>query len=301
MKLAVLGPGGVGGFLAAALARDGHQVVVVAREETAEKIASKGIEVRSLRLGSFSAHPNATPALSATVDVLIVATKATGLQDALARIAVPPHLVIPLLNGLEHLAVLRDRFDEGCVAAGAIRIESTRVRTGLVEQTSPFLRIDLATEQPALLPALQRAADVLRQAGVPVRVLDSEAQVMWEKLVRLSALSCSTSAFDLPLGEIRDDPELRVILERCVREAAAVARAEGAAIEPEDTLGELAEAHFELRSSMQRDIAAGRPPELDAIAGAVLRAGARHGLGCPTIAELAARVAQRAGIAPPAG
>ena len=78
-----------------------------------------------------------------------------------------------------------------------------------------------------------------------------------------------------------------------------MARAEGARIDPSSLLAELEDAHAELGSSMQRDIAAGREPELDAIAGAVLRAGARHGIECPTIARLSEQIARRAGVAPP--
>ena len=85
-----------------------------------------------------------------------------------------------------------------------------------------------------------------------------------------------------------------------MHEGCAVAVAEGAPdVTFEKVMGELLDAHESLGSSMQRDIAAGREPELDAIAGAVLRAGARHGIDCPTIAELAGRIAQRAGVSPP--
>jgi 2-dehydropantoate 2-reductase len=70
-------------------------------------------------------------------------------------------------------------------------------------------------------------------------------------------------------------------------------------IDPADRLAELDDAHPELGSSMRRDIAAGREPELDAIAGAVLRAGARHGIDCPTVARLSEMIARRAGVAPP--
>jgi 2-dehydropantoate 2-reductase len=92
---------------------------------------------------------------------------------------------------------------------------------------------------------------------------------------------------------------LRSALERAIAETVAVANADGARLEASDTLAELEQAHAELGSSMQRDIAAGREPELDAIAGAVLRAGARHGLRCPTVQWLAERVAERAGIPAP--
>jgi 2-dehydropantoate 2-reductase len=293
-SFAILGPGGVGGFLAAALARAGNEVTVVARDETAESIARDGIRVKSVRLGDFEARPAALEALEGPVDALLVAAKATGLEAALARVAgLDPRIVLPLLNGLDHLDLLRERYGTRAVA-GSIRIESTRVGPGEIEQTSGFLRIDMASADPPMRAAMDDLASALETAGVPARVMDSEAQAMWGKLVRLNALACTTSAWDLPLGEIRSDPERRAALEACVREAAAVAEAEVAQVSPEATMAELDDAHAELRTSMQRDIAAGREPELDAIPGSVLRAATRHGLTCPEIERLSALAAQRA-------
>ena len=122
---------------------------------------------------------------------------------------------------------------------------------------------------------------------------------MWGKLVRLNALACTTSAFDRLLGEILATPELRAELVGAIEEGCAVAAAEGARIDAAEPLGELSAAHPTLGSSMQRDIAAGRPPELDAIPGAVLRAAARHGVPCPTIERLVAAIAARVGVSAP--
>jgi 2-dehydropantoate 2-reductase len=296
VKIAVLGPGGVGGLVAGALDRAGTPVVVVARESTVRVVEERGLRIDSVRLGEFVAHPRSVETLQEQVDVLVVATKATGLEDALARVAAPPTLVLPLLNGLDHMATLRKRFGADVVVAGAIRVEADRPRAGVVVHTSPFLRIDMASHAPAQRAVMEELAGKLEAAGIPARVLDSEAQTIWSKLVRLNALACTTSAYDKLLGEIRSTPELRADLVGAIEEGCAVARAEGASIEPAKALGELTEAHATLGSSMQRDIAAGRTPELDAIAGAVLRAGARHGLACPTIEKLAAMIAARAGL-----
>ncbi|MDX6698856.1 MAG: 2-dehydropantoate 2-reductase, partial [Solirubrobacteraceae bacterium] len=271
-SIAVLGPGGVGGFVAAALARAGTPVTVVAREATAETIGRDGLRVESLRLGDFTVHPAAVARLEEAVDVLLVATKAGGLDEALDRVAGPPGLVVPLLNGLDHMDALHERYGPGRVAAGTIRIEADRPHPGHITQTSPFLRIDLASDRGLDLAPL---AATLEASEIPARVLDSEAQVLWGKLVRLNALACTTSAYDLPLGPIRDTPELRADLEGAVREGAAVATAEGASVAFESVMEELLDAHAELSSSMNRDIHAGRAPELDQIPGAVLRAGAR--------------------------
>jgi 2-dehydropantoate 2-reductase len=252
-----------------------------------------------VRVGQFLARPRAVSRLQEPIDVLIVATKAAGLAAALERIVVAPKLVLALLNGLDHMVPLRERFGMDTVAAGSIRVEADRPEPGVVVQTSPFLRIDMAWRGPEMREDLEVLALVLERAGIPARLLDSEPQVLWGKLVRLNALACMTSAYDKLLGEIRDTPALRAELVAAIEEGCAVAKAEGAAIAPTSPLGELNDAHATLGSSMQRDIAAGRPPELDAIAGPVLRAGKRKGVPCPTITRLAGMIAARAGVPAP--
>ena len=289
--IAVLGPGGVGGFLAAALVRSGETVTVIARESTAELIERDGIRVESLCLGDFTARPSAVERLTEAGATLVVATKATTLVDALDRVDAEPALVVPLLNGLDHMRLLRDRFGSDRVAAGTIRIEADRPSPGQIAQTSPFLIVELAPPTDAVTAF----ANVLERAEMPTRVLGSEPEVLWGKLVRLNALACTTSAHDLLLGAIRDDPQRRAELDACVREAAAVAAAEGADVDAVQVLAELDHAHATLGSSMQRDIAARRAPELDAIPGAVMRAGARHGIATPTIARLYGEIEARLG------
>lgn len=297
--IAILGPGGVGGFVGAMLARAGTEVVVVGREAEVEVIARQGISVQSVAFGEFRAHPNACAELTVPVAVLLVATKAPSLTEALRRIHVGPELVVPLMNGLEHMAMLRARFGAATVAAGAIRMEADRPEPGHVVQSSPAVRIELATDHPGLAGRLEQLAQVLGAAGITTRIGASEAQVLWSKLVRLNALAGTTSAADAPMGEIRDDPSWRAALVACVEETAAAANAAGATIDPVASLAELEAVHPLQRSSMQRDIAAGREPELDAILGAVIRAAARHGLECPTTARLAAAIAARAGVPVP--
>ena len=289
-SIAVLGPGGVGGFVAAALARAGEDTIVVARPETARVIERDGIHVRSVRLGEFTATPRAVEALREPASTLIVATKANALEAALGRIESGPGIVVPLLNGLDHMRLLRERFSPERVAAGTIRIDSMRAAPGRIVQSSPFLRIDLASDDPALEPALRELAGTFARAEIPAEIGPSEVQILWSKLVRLNALALTTSVTDKPVGFIRSDPEWRAALEACMVEAAAVARAEGADVDPAARMAELDAAHPGLESSMQQDIAAGREPELDAIPGAVLRAAARHRLRCPTIEHLYSRL-----------
>jgi 2-dehydropantoate 2-reductase len=299
VRIAVLGPGGVGGLVAGALSCTGTSTLVVARDSTVAAISARGVRVNSVLLGDFVSSPPALARLEQPVDALIVATKAAGLSGALERVAVAPKLVLPLLNGLDHVALLRERFDPETVVAGTIRVEADRPEAGVVVHTSEFLRVEMASRYPAAGEAMAALAETLSAAGIPARVGASEPQVMWSKLVRLNALACTTSAYDKLLGEIRSTPELRADLVGAIEEGCAVAHAEGAAIPSEDPLGELTAAHDTLGSSMQRDIAAGRLPELDAIAGSVLRAAARHGIRCPTIERLVGMIATRAGVPSP--
>jgi 2-dehydropantoate 2-reductase len=300
MRVAVLGPGGVGGLVAGALDHAGTEVIVVARDSTAAEISRSGLRVDSATLGEFVARPHAVERLAEPVDALVVATKASGLEPALERIGSEPTLVLPLLNGLDHIAVLRERFAPGSVLAGSIRVEADRPAAGVVVHTSPFLLVNMASAEPSAGAGMHALAETLSNAGIPSRVLRSEAEVMWTKLVRLNALACTTSAYDKLLGEIRSTPALRADLVAAIEEASAAGRAEGSPdLDPATALAELDRAHDTLGSSMQRDIAAGRTPELDAIPGSVLRAAARHELACPTIERLVVMIAERAGIQPP--
>ena len=287
-SVAVLGPGGVGGFVAAALARSGAPTTVVARDATAEAIARDGIEVESVRLGEFVAHPRAVAMLELPADVLVVATKAPALEAALRRVRADPGLVVPLLNGVEHLGLLRERFGDRAVA-GSIRIAAERVAAGRIVHTSPAFRIELAPARDDVAAFVH----LLRAAEIPARTLAREADVLWSKLVRLNALACTTAAADAPIGEVRAHPAWRARLQGAVEETAAVAAAEGASADPAATLAELMELDPAQTSSLHRDLSAGADHELDAIAGAVLRAGARHGIPTPTVEELVGLIRDR--------
>jgi 2-dehydropantoate 2-reductase len=234
-------------------------------------------------LGNFEAHVPAASLLDRQVDALWVTVKATELEPALA-LAPPDSVgtaaVIPLLNGVDHLTELQARYTT--VIAAAIRVESERVAPGRIRQTSPFLRVELAGGE--------ELASELRSAGIDCRVREDGLSLLWDKLVFLAPLALATTALDGPLGSVRNDPRYQ----SCQAEALAVARAEGAQID-ERALRKLADsAPDQMRSSMQKDIAAGRTPELDAIAGPIQRGGRRHGIPTPATDELAHLIEARA-------
>jgi 2-dehydropantoate 2-reductase len=300
LSTAVLGPGGVGGFLAVALDQEDAPVTVVARPQTASLIASRGISLESEVLGARSARPAAVSELTSPVDVLYVATKALGLSEALERVQAPVGLVVPLLNGFDHLALMRERFGDAHVCAATIRIDSDRPEAGVIVQKGPLMLVEVA--YGGVVSSAPGVADVAAQlngAGVRTRVGVSEVQIMWSKLVMLNALASTTAVSDQSIGVVRSDAEWRPLLVSCVAEGAAVAVAEGAELDAAAVMEFFDGVHGEQASSMQRDLRAGREPELDAIQGAVLRGAARHGLECPVIEELAGAIAGRAGIGVP--
>ncbi|WP_055489825.1 ketopantoate reductase family protein [Streptomyces sp. TP-A0356] len=287
LTVAVLGPGGVGGLLAALLARAGHRVICLAGDETAKTLRDQGIQVHSDRYGAFTARVEADTELREPADVVLVAVKHTALDAALERVPATAlgegALVVPLLNGVEHPAALRGRYGAGRVAPAVIRVESTRLSPGVIEHGSPFVEVDLTGETVAG-DRLGRLAGALEWAGVQVRVLDGEAAALWAKMAFLAPLALLTTRYGVPLGDVRT--RHRTELVSLVEETAAVGRASGAATDAAAALARYDAFPPEMKSSMQRDAEAGRPLELDAIGGALLRAAERHGVAVPVATRL---------------
>lgn len=283
MRHAILGAGGIGGLVGALLARTGKEVVLLMRPETLARYEGR-LSVESALLGDFEVDVPAASSLNVEVDVLWVTTKATQLEAAL-DLAPPGRVgsatVVPLLNGVDHVALLRARYPN--VVAGAIRVESERMSPSRIRHSLPFLTVDLA--------GAESIARELRDAGFHCRTQDDELSMLWEKLSLLAPIALATTAFNGPLGAVRGDERYRA----CREEAFAVARAEGAQLEEERLRALIATVPDEMRSSMQKDVDAGRPPELDAIAGPIQRGGRRHGTPVPNTDELVRLVEARIG------
>ena len=243
-------------------------------------------------LGQRSGACTLATRLDQPVDLLWVTTKATQLENALGAIADPslPGKVIPLLNGIDHVARLRARFGSGRVLPGTIAGEFERTAPGHIVLRTPFARLVFAAAGATLLSGVSAA---FTQLGCSVAFESDERTLLWRKLVLLAPMALNTTAAGKSVGELRAVPRLAERFEASAREACTVARAEGAEVEVEATLATLGGFPDSLRSSMQKDVAAGRPPELDAIAGPILRGGHVHGIPVPVTAELAAEIGAR--------
>lgn len=289
--VAVLGPGGVGGLLAALLSRSGHRVICLARDTTASTLRSSGIDVRSRQFGDFTAAVEADTELREPVDACVISVKQTSLESALTRVppaALGDALVVPLLNGVEHPATLRTHYRPDRVTPGVIRVESTRLATGatgrvVIEHGSPFAEIDLAAGT-APRHRVETLAAALSTTGVTARVAENETTALWAKMAFLAPFALLTTRYGTPLGEVRTRHHEE--LESLVAETTAVSHACGAPVDPAQTLARYDAFPADAKSSMQRDAEAGRPLELDAIGGALLRAADRHGVLVPVTARL---------------
>ncbi|WP_411147213.1 ketopantoate reductase family protein [Streptomyces sp. A30] len=286
LTVAVLGPGGTGGLLAALLSRAGHRVICLAGDETSDTLRTAGIRVRSETFGDFTAHVEADTTLREPVDACLVAVKHTTLDAALDR--VPPAtlgdgLVVPLLNGVEHPAALRTRYRPDRVAPAVIRVESTRVAPGVIEHGSPFAEVDL-TGEGVPRERLDALAEALTAAGPTTRVLPDESAALWAKMSFLAPFALLTTRHGLSLGDVRT--KYREELTALVEETAEVSAACGGPADPAQALARYDSFPHGMKSSMQRDAEAGRPLELDAIGGALLRAAERHGVEAPVTARL---------------
>jgi 2-dehydropantoate 2-reductase len=286
MKHAILGAGGVGGMMGACLARLGDSVTLVVRPESLARYPEQ-LNLESA-FGNFSV-PVSRAAEVPPADVLWITVKATQLDAALALVTKPESIkaIVPLLNGIDHLALLRSKYGAERVIAATIAGEMERVAPGHIAHRTPFLRLNVSSKGQALLSG---TVEQLQKMGFECRFIDDEPTLMWGKLVFLAPFALSTTAADKAVGEILSDPEWRSLGIACVREACAVGVAEGAKVDPEKVLSGVAGMPANMRSSMQKDVENGRAPELDAIAGPILRGGQRHGIEVPVTKKLVAAV-----------
>ena len=290
MQHAILGAGGVGGLIGACLAHAGASVTLVVRPEALESYP------KQLRLESPFGNFTVDVAVAAEVppvDVLWLTVKATQFEAALTAIKNPGvRAIVPLLNGIDHVAVLRARCGSDRVVPATIAVETERVSTGHIVHRSPFARLNVSSTGQALLTD---TLDQLQQIGFECRFVDDEPTLMWGKLVFLAPFALTTTASDKTTGEILADPHWGPLGLACLREACAVAVAEGAKVDADAVIAGVMKMPGNMRSSMQKDVERHNPPELDAIAGPILRGARRHGIEVPATKKLVAAVERRAG------
>ena len=292
MEHGILGAGGVGGLIAAVLAKAGDSVTLILRPQTLARHPS-GIALDST-FGKFAAPVSLADKVDRPFDILWITVKATQLDSALDSVpaAAQVRAVIPLLNGIEHIQLLRERFGHDRVIPATIAVESERSAPGVIVHRSPWVRLNAAGAGRSIL---ETSFDHFRQFGFECNFIDNETTLLWSKLVFLAPIALSTTAAAAPVGDVVKDPARKARLEECVHEACAVGIAEGAVLDANTVLANLGKLPPQMRSSMQKDVEAHRAPELDAIAGPILRGAEKHGLPSTATRALVEEIQQRLG------
>ena len=295
-RVAVLGPGALGGALAVRLATAGVHTICLPRRGMVNIVALAGISLEVEGGEALVARFEVREELTQPVDLLLVTVKAYQLGEALQQVdpaAVAEGVVLPLLNGLEHLDLLRARFGSRVAAGSIAYFEAYRVGRVQIIQTTPSAEITMASEELSG-EELERAGAILGSAGFEVRLEHNERQVLWSKAARAAVLSAATSLTHHSVGALLDSPTWRLRLEKALAEACEIAAADGATVSPSTQWAIFGAMDYDLTTSTARDVAEGRPSELDAIVGSVVRAGQRLSVPCPTLSELYAEASVHA-------
>lgn len=289
MRILILGAGGTGGYYGARLAAAGHDVTFLLRPASAQRIARDGLRLTSVR-GDVQLAARVVTEVDRTADLVILSCKAYDLETAIAAVtpAVGPHtLVLPLLNGLRHLARLDQAFGRGRVLGGMCNISVGRAADGAIEHYNRYdeLRFGARAEAPGAIDAgaVARLFKGAHFHSVPSADIDQD---MWEKFVFIATLAGMTCALRSDIGGIVATAPGERLMRDALAECEAVAAANGHAVRP--LAHKLATRAFtepgsRFAASMLRDLQAGHCTEAEHIVGDMAERAAAAGLAHPCL------------------
>ena len=288
MRIAIFGVGGVGGYFGGRLAQAGEEVVFIARGEHLRALHTHGLRVESLK-GDFVVTPvQATddPAQVGAVDVVLVGVKAWQIPEvapAMRPLIGPETYVVPLQNGLEAPAQLAVALGAEHVLGGTCAIYSLIAAPGCIRHIGlePSVTFGELDKRPS--SRAERLRQALERAGVTASIAPDIQVPMWEKflVLRWGIVGAVTRA---PAGIVRSLPEIRQMVVHASQEVIAVAQARHVVMADDSlqkSLTILDSLPVTATTSLQRDVMDGRPSEIDAQAGALLRLGQEVGIATP--------------------
>jgi len=295
MRIAVFGAGGVGGYFGGRLAQSGAEVVFIARGEHLNALRRDGLRVDSIA-GDFhlrEVQASDAPGEIGAVDVVLLTVKSWQVSEAAQAMGPLLHddtLVLPLLNGVEAAEELAALIGPQRVLGGLCRLVSFVAGPAHIRHTAvaPSLvfgeRHGRATARVAAL-----RTELAKAEGFEVHTPESIETAIWSKFLFIAPVSGVGAVTRVPVGELRTIPETRGMLEEAMAEVAALAAARGVTL-PNDivarTLDFLDAMPPDSTASMQRDILAGRPSELEQQSGAIVRLARPLGVPVPVNACL---------------
>ena len=289
MRIAVFGSGGVGGYFGGRLALAGEDVTFIARGEHLRALRITGLKVDSVG-GDFLIHPVKTtsePVEVTPVDLVILGVKAWQVPEAARAIRSmvgPATTVLPLQNGVDAASQLAAELGHQPVIGGLCKIVSFVVEPGHIRHAGfePFVTFGELDNRRT--ERLERIHEVFSNAGVNAGIATDIQVSLWTKFLFIAAFSGIGALRRNPAGALRSNPETRRLILQAMEEIYALAHARGIAL-PENSIEKAIASVDSLpddaTSSMQRDIAAGKPSELEAQNGAVVRMARESGLETP--------------------
>lgn len=290
MRIAIFGTGGVGGYFGGRLAQAGEDVTFIARGEHLRAIKSRGLRVDS-HTGDFTIFPaKATDDVREVgeVDLVIVGVKAWQVPEAareMKPLVGPRTTVVPMQNGVDAASQLGSELGGESVIGGLCRIVSFVVGPGHIRHAGykPSIIIgELDNRRSDRVVAIEQ---IFKRAGVEITIAADIQVALWTKFLFIASFSGIGAVANAPAGVIRSDPKWRSQMIKAMEEIYALAHARGIKL-PSDAIDTVLTGVDSLpddaTSSMQRDIAAGKPSELESQTGAVVRLARETGVAAPT-------------------
>ncbi|MDP9192235.1 MAG: 2-dehydropantoate 2-reductase [Acidobacteriota bacterium] len=294
MRIAVIGAGGVGGYFGGRLAQAGSDVTFIARGATLEALRAGGLRVDSV-LGDYVVSPvNATddPRSVGLVDAILMAVKAWQIPEAAVQITPmlgEDTMVVPLENGIDAPEVLAGIVGEQHVVGGLCAIVSFSVAPGHIRHAASEPIVMFGELDNRRSERVERLRVAFAEAGVHVEVPPDIRRSLWSKFLFIATLSGIGALTRVAVGVWRADEEIRALADRSLREVLQLAIARG--IDLGDDAIERTWLRYdglapESTSSMQRDIMEGKPSELEAQLGAIVRLARESGVDVPVTAMI---------------
>ncbi|MEX2459652.1 MAG: 2-dehydropantoate 2-reductase, partial [Actinomycetota bacterium] len=290
MKVLIAGAGGVGGYYGGRLLAGGHDVWFLARGANLEGLRANGLSVVSefgdLRFKTVNTADDGADA--GRVDLVVFCVKtydnASG-ADAIEAAVGEGTAIVSLQNGVENEAFLSSRFPGAETVAGISRIEAWIDGPGVVRQRGPQTNLTIGAPHGGPSERADEIGAAFAKAGVPCETSEDMPAVLWFKLLGICGFGGVSAYCTCTLGEILADEDLRALITGCWNECGEVARARGIGL-PEDAAGAMLSygenvLNPEFKSSMCRDVERGKPLEVDAINGAIVRFGEEAGVATP--------------------
>ena len=288
MRIAVMGAGGTGGYFGGMLARAGNEVSLIARGAHLEAIKSNGLRV--VRDDEeFTVHCQASddPSDVGPVDLALLCVKTYQSEIAvplMKPLVGPNTTVLCLQNGVDSYLAAANVLGASTVLPGAAFIEAGMPGPGVVRQTGSLVRIILGESDSVETERCPSISDIFNDAGVPAEIAPDIRAGLWGKFLFIATMAGVTSMARATLADLMPNPHWRKVVLGCLAEIDSVGRASGVKLPTNivaDTVSYIEEHLVDLQASMHTDLLAGRPLELEALNGAVVRAGKDAGVATP--------------------